>query len=612
MRHKIRHTIKLRISLITVSFSLIIVVFLSTLSFTFFQDYARRSIVQSTEFNLQLIAGMFGQKLTELDMLSKWCVVSTQMAEWLDQESPGAQNSILIYDRLKEVIWNNRSNGYIRRLIVTDAAVSKLLQAGSNMSDSWPVTIYNLPRLGLAGIDAPRVYRECAEDPYAIGEQEQVIPVVRPIRRPGSSERIGYVYLAISADALLDQLINYHMPEDCSLYLTLGDATYRLEKGNFIDISDRIVSSSARKETTLSPQTVVSELRMDKGGTSLLVGCPTGIEGAFLSQSLSARRISAERRLYVLILALISVAVLLFGLLISFLLSRIITRPVLKLRRKIDAISESDFRSDPGIEWDDELGDIGRGINDMSGKIVSLLENRLADEKKKRDLEYRMLQSQINPHFLYNTLNTIKWMATIQNATGIAELTTALSRLMKNVIKGSRTMVTLKEEFAFLDDYFLIQRYRYGGAIVFEKTLSHKLERVSIPCFSLQPLMENAIFHGIEPKGGTGRISLSVERRRGVVEIVMEDDGIGMSAEKIRGVLSDEEPADPPGLFREIGIASVDKRIKHSCGSGYGLDISSEPGLFTRPVLSVPYILLDAPPPPDNASPDEAPPDEVA
>ena len=204
-----------------------------------------------------------------------------------------------------------------------------------------------------------------------------------------------------------------------------------------------------------------------------------------------------------------------FGFFISFLLGRIINRPVRRLRKKIRVISESDFSRDPGIEWDDELGDIGRGINEMSLKIVSLLENRLADEREKRDLEYRMLQSQINPHFLYNTLNSIKWMATIQNATGIAEMTTALSRLMKNVIKGSRTVVSLREELALLDDYFLIQQYRYGGAIVYEKKVGEEFLSVPIPCFTMQPLMENSIFHGIEPKGGSGRITLSAERHGG-------------------------------------------------------------------------------------------------
>ena len=91
-------------------------------------------------------------------------------------------------------------------------------------------------------------------------------------------------------------------------------------------------------------------------------------------------------------------------------------------------IADGDFSRDPSTEWEHELGDIGKNINDLSENVLSLMNQRIEDERQKRDYEYRMLQSQINPHFLYNTLNSIKWMATIQNATGIAEMTTSLSR----------------------------------------------------------------------------------------------------------------------------------------------------------------------------------------
>src|SRR5690606_39201106 len=131
--------------------------------------------------------------------------------------------------------------------------------------------------------------------------------------------------------------------------------------------------------------------------------------------------------------------------------------------KRMDKIAQGQFFVDKMIEWDNELGDVGRGINRLSQDIVALMETRLADEKQKQELEYRMLQSQINPHFLYNTLNSIKWMATIQNARGIAEMTTSLSRLLRNITKDIRKLVPLREELALLDDYFLIQKYRYGS-----------------------------------------------------------------------------------------------------------------------------------------------------
>lgn len=538
---------------------------------------------------------MLGQELSELEMLTKWCGTNLQIASYLLSDVENTPLAMEAFDRFKEEFWNNRSREYIRRLIVTDRSFSRLLQSGNNMSESWPVNVYNLPQLGLAGVDSPQVYRYCAVDPFAIGNQSQVLPIIRPIFRVGSRELIGYVYLAVSVDVILAHLRNYNMASDCNLFLELSGATYRLDGAHFSDITGLTSLSEPRQEMTLGANTVVRDFHLD-ASTSLLVTYPLGISGMYLSQTLSMRAITGERRLYTIILGLISVTMIAFGVIISIMLRGIITKPVLKIRRKIEAIARSDFSNDAGIEWNDELGDIGHGINDMSKKIVSLLESRLEDERKKRDLEYRMLQSQINPHFLYNTLNSIKWMATIQNATGIAEMTTALSRLMKNVIKGSRTTVPLVEEVALLDDYFLIQQYRYGGAIVFEKNIPDDLQWVSIPCFALQPLMENSIFHGIEPKGGKGKIMLTALRDdTGCVKIIMEDNGVGMTQEQIAEVLSSENHTDPSGLFREIGVSSVATRIQYSYGPQFGIALESGIGLFTRAVISVPYITINAP-----------------
>lgn len=113
-------------------------------------------------------------------------------------------------------------------------------------------------------------------------------------------------------------------------------------------------------------------------------------------------------------------------------------------------------------------GDIGRGINKLAGDIDQLLASRIEDERRKQDLEYRMLQNEVNPHFIYNTLNSIRWMATIQNAPGIAEMVTAFARLTKSISKSTEKLVPLQQELALLNDYFIIQQYRYGGDIEIE------------------------------------------------------------------------------------------------------------------------------------------------
>ena len=291
--------------------------------------------------------------------------------------------------------------------------------------------------------------------------------------------------------------------------------------------------------------------------------------------------------------ALAAVAILLLGCSLAFLLHRMIAHPISALQSRIEKISSGDFSADPDIEWDNELGDIGRGINSMSAGVTALMEHRLEDEKQKQDLEYRMLQNQINPHFIYNTLNSIKWMATIQHAPGIAEMVMALSRLLKSISKSNERLVPLYEEFALLNDYFTIQQYRYGGTITLDvsyiedESLNHSC---LIPRFTLQPLVENAIFHGIEPKGSAGEVTLRVERdtANGDVLIHLTDDGVGMTPEQAAKALQEPGPEEAAAKYRHVGMWNVHKRLQYSFGEAYGLSIESEPDIGTTVTIRLP------------------------
>ena len=200
-----------------------------------------------------------------------------------------------------------------------------------------------------------------------------------------------------------------------------------------------------------------------------------------------------------------------------------------------------------------------------------------------------MLQSQINPHFLYNTLNSIKWMATIQNAPGIAEMTTALSRLLKNIAKGTEKAVPLSAELSLLDDYFTIQTYRYGGTISLEYRIDDEAAlSCLIPRFTLQPVVENSIFHGIEPKGTPGTITIHIYRKNdAILQIDITDDGVGMTEEQARQLLS-ENKNEKTEFFREIGVSNVHKRLQYEFGEDYGLRVESRLSEFTTVSVLLP------------------------
>ncbi len=250
-------------------------------------------------------------------------------------------------------------------------------------------------------------------------------------------------------------------------------------------------------------------------------------------------------------------------------------------------IASGDFARNPEIEGRDELGLLGRGINDMSGSIRELLDRLLAEEGQKRRLELAMLQYQINPHFLYNTLNALRWMAIMQKAEGVRDAITALGRLLRNTLGD--TEATLRDELALLDDYVLIQKLRTKDRFeVVTRVDSPESLDCRVPKMTLQPLVENALFHGLERNKNGGRVTVRVAGDGEDVEVAVEDDGAGMTESEIAAAFAAEQPGEKPRGFSRIGIRNVHDRIRLAYGERYGLSIESEVGEFTRVRIRLP------------------------
>ena len=220
---------------------------------------------------------------------------------------------------------------------------------------------------------------------------------------------------------------------------------------------------------------------------------------------------------------------------------------------------------------------------------ILFMRRRIAAEKEKNDLEYKKLQSQINPHFIYNTLNSIKWMATVQGSEGIAEMTTALAKLLKSLSKGTSITVPIREELSLLRDYCTIQSYRYGGTIGVDIRVDDPaIEDFGIVRFTLQPLVENAIFHGIEPKG-SGHIDVHLFFEDDLIRIDVIDDGVGMSPEKAEAILKNGSESKSE-FFRELGVYNVNRRLQFEYGDRAGIAINSTEGAGTTMTVRIPAV----------------------
>lgn len=583
-------SIKFRVVAVAVLFTVASALASAALSLRHFQRSARQNLLQSAEFNLNLVAGVVSRDLEALGSLRDWCGVDSRVNGYVSGSAAGVADGVRAFSAMNGQAQLNRAYPYLLRTVAVSQDYQRILQCGSGTTAGIPLNPYTINRLERLERDlGTDQWAGVIVDPFTDVGGSHILYSCGPITSGAGRghPQVGTVFLMVSTALITDSIAGYQLPDGCQLWLTVGGSSFALD-GTQTPISPP-AASSPTGDATFNANTRVNQCTGADGSEFLSVSCPVGSSGLWLTQTISTQAVSASlRSLYGSQLALLCLSSALIGAVVLWLLRRTINRPILRLQSRMEAISLGDFSPDPSIEWDNELGDVGRGINHLSQSVEELMERRLADEKARQDLEYQILQSQINPHFLYNSLNSIKWMATIQNADGIAEMTTSLAHLLKNVSKGQSTLIPLSAELSLLRDYYIIQKYRYGGAIVLTEDVAPGLEEALIPRFTLQPLLENAIFHGIEPKGGAGSIRLTARPTPEGLELTMTDDGIGMDARQAAALLSGEETG-PVGLFRKIGLNNVHRRIQYEFGPDYGLSIDSQPGVFTCVTVRLPF-----------------------
>ena len=595
--------LRTRISFLVTFFVACIGLIITLLSSYLYTNYLQKNILQTAQSNLQLIADNIDREMNTLKKLVQFCQVNTIIGEFTEAGAALSDREIITaYERLNEEYYVNEARTYLHRVIVAsnDGTYLQIVPTSYSSSVHSPSVAEELPYFRLL-FESPDYSFDTGfvQDPFYRGIlQCPVLFTVRPIYSRYYSESTGWVILNITPDLFSDQLAYYNLPTDSMLFLTMGSHEYFITEQGCPESDIQFTGYKKIDVDFLNDSTKAYYVR-EKGSLDrqLLLRIELAeFPGCYVSQTISNQEFGTQRMLFIGIAVCLILLVCAIGIVIYRLLYRTISLPVYQLQSKLSSIAKGDFTRDTSIEWKHELGDIGRGINDMAGQIQELLEHVVKEEREKQDLEYKMLQSQVNPHFLYNTLNSIKWMASIQGADGIAEMTTSLSRLLKSISKGTKILVPLKEELALLNDYFTIQKYRYGGTITMDIHVENdSFLDASIVKFTLQPLVENSIFHGIEPKGTTGHIDINILRcDDSNLKIEVLDDGVGMSEQQVKQLFG-EEPMDTTDgkseFFREFGILNVHKRLQYEFGPSYGITAESKEGAYTKMILLLPISI---------------------
>lgn len=272
---------------------------------------------------------------------------------------------------------------------------------------------------------------------------------------------------------------------------------------------------------------------------------------------------------------------------VSISVSSSVTRPISKLSRLMEKAEEGDFSVRFSAMHRDEIGVLGSSFNHMLEHIDELIHELYEEKQIRLEAQLKSLQEQIKPHFLYNTLDTISWMARAQGAMDVVHLVDALTNMFRVGLSSGRDYITLREEKSHVTNYLYIQKVRYQDRLQYAIEIPEEYDQFVVPKLILQPLVENAIYHGIKRKRTSGLIRVTAQAEGSILYLRVWDDGAGMSPERLAHIL---EKQTNPGRDKKggFGLSYIEERIRLSYGTGYGIHIESEEGSFTEVTVSLP------------------------
>lgn len=277
---------------------------------------------------------------------------------------------------------------------------------------------------------------------------------------------------------------------------------------------------------------------------------------------------------------------------LSFLLSYVIVRPIRATVLAMLRFSEGDFKVQLSEDRKDEFGEMNRVFNETTRKIEELMHEVTNSKLLNKEMEFKALQAQINPHFLYNALDTVNWMAMKKGEPEICDMVSAISNLMRISIGNKQDIFSIRQELKYVKDYLYIQETRYRDRFQVWFAIDERILDEKIPKLTIQPLVENAIVHSVEISKGKTILNINGYIEQGDVVIEIMDDGVGMNQDTLLHLLEppEGEGKDISVAHTGLGIYAVHQRLRYLYGEGYGLVADSALGKGTCIKIYIPFI----------------------
>lgn len=272
----------------------------------------------------------------------------------------------------------------------------------------------------------------------------------------------------------------------------------------------------------------------------------------------------------------------------SYFISNLATKRIMILSNAMQDVRSGRLETSITLNGDDELSNLADDFNGMVAEIKNLMNKVYQQQREERQREMQVLQSQINPHFLYNTLDTLQWKALEYDAVELSELIISLSSFFRISLSKGKEFISLEKELEHVKNYLIIQQFRYRDILDYKINCDPSLYSYCLPKIIIQPLVENAIYHGIKPKLAHGTIAINVFEEKDSINIVVEDNGVGIPDDKLRKIRKNLEEHLTGNNY---GLYNVSRRIYLHFGQDWGLTISSAENQGTSITMKLSKIM---------------------
>lgn len=574
-------SLRTRMLLSNIVVALIPFLMFSIVSGSIFLDHAQKTAEEHSVQLIHQVSNSMDVYVETIEKMVNYIQLELQDTPFFTMETEGASGWESETDYIRSVL-ENVANSH-REVAGIFIATKEDLYVSTGMS-----------RISRDPFQNERWYREASENPEEIqlisvvtGRNivtnrsysiDDVFSLAKAVQDPETGEVLGVILLDIRHDIIQSSINGVTIgekgfvfvmdQEDNIVYTPVNGIVYRVNPKwvkAMEPMSVQIQGGSYQIRSELSPYTgwrTVGVFSMDEVMSSV------------------------NTIVYILFTCVIISLVLVV--IVSFKFSRTLTNPIFKLKRLMKQAESGDLTVRFNFQHNDEIGELGQSFNHMIARIDQLIQMVYVEQENKRTAEMKSLQEQIKPHFLYNTLDTISWMARDYDAEDIVRLVDALTNMFRIGLSHGKDIITVKEEITHVSNYLYIQKIRYKDKLNYVIHVDESLYAIEVPKLILQPLVENAIYHGVKAKRGGGTITITGVPEGENLVFTVQDDGAGMPQEKVEELnrrMSERSVLDEQKSF---GLFYIRERIQLCYGTGYGVHVESALGEGTRVTITLP------------------------